>query len=468
MGILLIIGLVFALYWRTLSYNYIIDDNVKRNGYMYEVPLTAPDPKIYFSRPSKWYRCFMIGMHCVNTWLIYMLWGWCPALLFAVHPQCVWGVAWVTGNYYATTAYFTLISYFILTHYPNIWGALVAMPIFAAALNSTICCVSFPFIYLFIGQPWGLCLMIPLAIYLKGKRFTTGIKIRDSFSENKPVKANFTYKRLFLMTKVTAKYIVDCIYPDRLGLFGPFGHALRDRQEVYDRYHSPNVHFWASLFVCLSVGISGLFISPVGTFWFFVVIALHSQWRLTGQFYAQRYLYLPIIGLCVIVGTAIQPYPIVVTAIVTFLVLRTHIFIPAFKNIETLYLNDRDAFPEYAQVYNNIAQFYINIENKKPWRVNEIGYLLFKSEEMDPKDWSIKMNVACFFALLGQIEPSLQKTKESLELVRPLGGLKQPVELLEKQVENLTAMVAEAKQKQAAGVANVSPPTAQVEQKVGT
>lgn len=466
MSFIWIIGIVILLYWRTLSYNYIIDDNVKRNGYMYEVPLVQPDPKFFFSRPSKWYRCFMIGMHCVNAGIIYMLWGWCPALLFAVHPQCVWGVAWVTGNYYATTAYFTLIAYFILHAFPNLWGAAVAMPIFAAGLNSTICCVSFPFIYLFIGQPWGLSLFIPLAFYLKGKRFTAGIKTRDSFNAGKPIDAKFTYKRFFLITKTIAKYILDCFYPDRLGLFGPFGNGCRDKQDVYDKFHSPNLHFWASFLICASLFIGGLFISPVGTFWFFTVIALHSQWRLTGQFYAQRYIYLAIIGLCVVVGTAIQPHPVLVAVITTFLVIRTHLFIPAFKNQECLYLSDRDAFPEYAQVYNNVAQFYINAENKKPWRVNEIGALLFRAEEMAPDDWSIKMNVACFFALLGQLEPSLQKTKESLELVRPLGGLKHPVEMLEKQVENLQNLITQAKQKQ--GVANVSPQPAQIEQKAGT
>jgi hypothetical protein len=53
----------------------------------------------------------------------------------------------------------------------------------------------------------------------------------------------------------------------------------------------------------------------------------------------------------------------------------------------------------------------------------------------------------------------LIKTKESLELVRPLGGLKHPVEMLETQVKNLENLIIQAKQQQAG--ANVSPaPTA--------
>lgn len=461
MSIFLIIGLIVLLYARTLNYNYIIDDNVRREGYCYDVPLTLPDPNFFHTKPSPWYRVFMIGMHCVNTWIIYMLWGWCPALLFAVHPQAVWGVAWVTGNYYATTAYFSLISYFILHAYPNLLGALLAMPIFAAALNSTICCISFPFVFLLTGNWWGCALFIPLAIYLGGRKFTVGIGIRDSFKANKPMKMDFTYKRFFLIIKVMSRYILDTIFPDKLALFTPYGHNVNDVQEVYDWWHSPNLLFWQSLFVCGSVFIGGMFISPVGTMWFFVTVALHSQWRMTGQFYAQRYIYCALPGFCVVAGILLQPHPILVAIVATFLFLRTHLFIPAFKTNECLTLNDLETFPNYAQSMNSLAQYYLNYPYPKGvqmpgWRVNQIGYLLFRAEDLEPKSWSIKMNVACFFALVQQWPICLQKTTEALDLVRPLGGLPHPVQILEQQQKNITALI---QQQQAA--ANISPANGQ-------
>ena len=90
MALFLIIALVVVLYARTLKYLYVIDDSVKRNGYMYEVPQEGPPPEFWATKPSKFYRLFMIGMHCVNVSVIYLLWGWAPALLFAVHPIGVW------------------------------------------------------------------------------------------------------------------------------------------------------------------------------------------------------------------------------------------------------------------------------------------------------------------------------------------------------------------------------------------
>ena len=146
MALLLICALVVLLYWRTLTYNYIIDDNVKRNGYMYEVPEKGASVTHFQGKPSKFYRLFMIGMHCVNVSVIYLLWGWAPALLFAVHPIGVWGTAWVTGNYYATTAYFCLIAFYAMSTLPNVYGAVIGMTLFTAALNSTICGLTFPFI----------------------------------------------------------------------------------------------------------------------------------------------------------------------------------------------------------------------------------------------------------------------------------------------------------------------------------
>ena len=446
MSIFLIIGLIVVLYWRTLGYRYIIDDNVLRNGYMYEVPLAQPPQDIFYKKPSKAYRLFMIGMHAVNVWIIYMLWGWCPALLFAVHPLSAWGVAWVTGNYYTTTAYFCLISYYIIHTFPNIWGVMVAMPIFAAALNSTICCVSFPFLFFLTGNSWGCYLFIPLAIYLGGRRFLTGIKIRDSFKANKPLDIDtITYKRIFLMVKVMAKYTTDFFLPNQLGLFSNYGQHIQDKPDIYNKFQSADKNFWVSLLILAAVFAGGWYISPFGTLWYFVIIALHSQWRMTGQFYAQRYHYFAIIGLCIICGTALQHYPMAATIVATALCFRTWLFIPTFRSIEDLYKNDIEAFSDNAQCYSSLAQFYLNSNTQKnplpAWRINEIGMLLFRAEDMDKDDWAIKMNVACFFAMLGQWPQCMEKTGQSLKLVKPLGGLPIPAEILEKQVVNVSKVL---------------------------
>jgi hypothetical protein len=425
---------------------------------MYEVPLTSPHADFFKGKPSVWYRLFMIGMHCVNVSIVYMLWGWCPALLFAVHPLCVWGVAWVTGNYYATAAYFTLIAYFIITKMPNVWGALIAMPIYAAGLNSTVCPMTFPFLFLFIGQPWGLTMFFPLFQFMKGKRFQTGIKIRyninnDKVIRDKSVKVNLL-RRPAVMTRVVARYIYPCFFPDRLGFFDGFGRKLKENPIVYNAFHSYDLNFFVCFALCLSVFIGGLLIHPVGILWFFCFLMLHSQFNLTGQFYAQRYLYLALVGFCVVVGTAIQPYPILVACIVTFLIIRTHLYIPAWKNQEAVWRNDVETFNYFSQTSNNLAQFYLQVDDKEftAWKFNEIAALLFKAENQEPNSWEIQMNIACLFAKMGNYEECLVRSKRCLALVKPLGGVSMPVDVLNEQIKNLEEHL--QKQKESANVAD--------------
>ena len=424
MALALICALVVLLYARTINYYYCIDDNVKRDGYMYDVPLCGAPSSLWTSKPPKLYRVFMIGMHCVNVSVIYLLWGWAPALIFAVHPLGVWGTAWVTGNYYATTAYFCLIAYYILTVFPNALGALVAMAIYTAALNSTVCGISFPFLFLFIGTPWGLTLFVPLAIYLKGKRFTTGIKTRLDFNKGKPVDATFTWRRLVLMTKVVARYIHCILLPEKQGFFRLFGVELHTNQKRYDHIHKMNEEFWASLVICLLVFAGGLSISPVGTLWFFGIILLHSQWNMTGQFFAERYAYLPMVGLCIVAGTVLQHYPIAMIAVVTYLAYKTHKFIPAWRCQETLWKNDVEVFPENAYTHNNLAQWYMTFPSKSlpAFKVNEIAFLIQKAYVMEPGAWEISMNMACFQAMVGNVPSSIEWTQKGIELLEPIAA----------------------------------------------
>jgi len=382
-----------------------------------------------------------------------MLWGWCPALLFAVHPQTVWGVAWVTGNYYATAAYFTLIVYFLIHTFPNIWGVLAAMPIYVAALNSTVCPITFPFLFLFIGQPWGLTMFLPLATFLTGKKFRTGIKIRFDINNDKvfregTVKFN-PFRRFAAMTKVVGRYIYGALVPIKLGFFDGYGRNLKQDPKIYNKYHSFDKEFWACFTLCWVTFIAGYLMNPLGIFWFFTFISLHSQFNLTGQYFAQRYLYLSLIGVCICLGTALVSHPILLTIVVTLLIARTHYYIPAWKNQMNVWLNDLQSYPECAQAWNNAAQYFLQVSKEvKPYTLNRVAYYLFRAEDMEPDSWEIQMNIACFFAKVGKSDELLKRTRRAIDLLEPLGGIKMPIEMLRKQEKSIVEYI----EKQKAGV----------------
>jgi hypothetical protein len=460
---------IVVLYWRTLKYNYLIDDAVKRNGYLYEAPVTAPPADIYKQRPSAWYRLFMIGMHCVNTSIIFLLWGWGPALLFAVHPVGVWGTVWVTGNYYATTLYFMLISYYILHVFPNVIGFSVAASIYVAALNSTICALPFPVFLIATGNWWGIPMFFPVWKFMSGRRFQTGYKKRSDFVKEHRVKTPFRSRRLILMTKVMAYYTYTVLFPDRLFMFTPFGENVHDDQKCYDLMHKADWRFWSSFILCLTVLGAGMVIHPVGTLWYFLFMGLHSQFKIMGQFIALRYVYVSMVGMCVVFGTVLQSHPILMTIAVTYLVIRTHYFIPAFSNMENLWKNDLGAFPHSAMAWNNVAAYYMNLGtegNNASWKINRLAFYIIKAYEMNPNKWEITMNMACFYAIMGQWPMCLKYTDKAIELLEPVADKPtSPLQQMYRQRERIIKMAEEAV-KQPEG-ATLSPSNCSEEQKVG-
>ena len=449
MALFLILALTVLLYIRTLNYNYVIDDIVKRDGYLYVVPDSAPSPDFWKKKPSPWYRAFMILTHCVNITAIYALWGWCPALLFAVHPIGIVGTAWVTGNYYATTTLFCLASFYFLHIFPNILGASLSVAFMTAALNSTVGALAFPFLLSIAFFPWGLTNLLPLVMFLRGKRWRAGLKKRVQLKSGGIVDLpKWEFRRIFLMTKVMARYIYLAFYPNKLGFFRIFGQGISAYRERYDHMHAPNGEFLGSALLCATVLGVGLIINPVATAWFFILMGLHTQWQLMGQFFAERYLYMPLIGLCVIVGSLIQSSPVLVAVVTTALVYRTIQQIPAWRNQEELWKSDVANFPEYYSVYNNLAQYYMSTGKVDVNHVNQIAAYLRKAENIAPNAWEVHMNISCFNHLIGQYDLCLQYTRSAIECKKKVckeGFVDLPLEKLLEQEKQIVDYIKKKK-----------------------
>lgn len=417
--------IIIALYWKTYNYHYVIDDYVKRDGY--PLPLKEKiDPKFYDTKPTWYYRAFMIGMHCVNSTIISLLWGWEPALLFAVHPMSIWGTAWVTGNYYATTAYFTLIAYFIIHQFPGIVGASAGAAIFWAALNSTYDCMAFPFLFLFNGNWWGLAFFVPLILWLKSARFQAGLKCRSTIANKKKLKmTGWRMSRLALMTKLVAYYIFTWFWPMKVCFFILWGEFNLDFQDIYDELHAWNEQFWISLVLCLGVFGAGCLINFEMTMWFFLFIGLHSQFNMLGQFYAQRYLYLAQVGLCVLVGTALSGHPEAIFFIAGFLAMKTYKAIDSFAHQEYLLLNEVSENPERGDSHSLVAQYYMSknpINSYPPWMVNRISMFIRRSVILNERSWANWMNLAAFYIFTNRIDDAIAATKKCKELLKDVGA----------------------------------------------
>lgn len=405
MIILLIIIGIFVLYWRTLGYCYLIDDIVRRWGYLYEIPEMSPPPTFFSSKPHPWRHLFPIITHALNVWLVHCLFGIYPAILFAFSPLAVPGAAWITGGYYSVTAFLTLTAYFFLINFKSVIGLLIANLFFTAALGSTITCIGFPFIF-FIFNYSGLTFFYPVFMYLAGKRFRTGYNIRNLGKQD-----SFKLRKIPVMIKVVAYYLHMCVFPYRLCFFKGFGDNYVNDKNVRKNLESYNGWFYLSLLSIIIFILIGWQFSPLGVVWFLATIAPFTQYKVLGQFVAERYIYLPLIGWCLILGSALSPYPILFWVVVTLYIYRTHRYIPAYEKIESLYEDGIKNDPTCLANYANLGERYIH--TGRLWE----GYKILKRGlEIDPDNFLCWTNSAAFWIQVKDIEKGIYYTEKSISL----------------------------------------------------
>ena len=387
---LILLG-VFVLYLRTWCgknrHYYIIDDNVRRWGYLYVIPQTSPPPEFYATRPHPWRHFFLVLTHSLNVWVINLLFGWQVAALFAFSPISVNGTAWITGGYYGVTMFLSLVSYYFITTFPNLIGLGLGSMFFTAALGSTITCLGLPFVFLLSGQPLGLILFWPLGMYLFGKRFRAGFAIRNSGKRDK-----ITWRKLAVMTKVMAYYIRINLFPDKLAFFRRFGQEYGKNEAVKKDLESFNLSFLMAFLVVGSFAFVGYQFSPLGTIWFLVTLAPFTQFKILGQFVAERYLYLPQLGIYMIIAGMIGDNPVLMAIVLTLYAYRTHLYIPAFRNIENLYKNGLANYPDCISNYANLGERYLHTKE-----IFKARRLLEDGLKLDPLSFLCHTNLAAYW-----------------------------------------------------------------------
>jgi len=272
------------------------------------------------------------------------------------------------------------------------------------------------------GNPVGFAMFPIMVIFLYGKKFKEGLAGRAHINDGKVIdRSDFPFNRLAFMTKVVARYTYETIIPMRVKLFDSWAEGIRDHKELYDEMHSFNKEFWASLALVFTVFGAGLLVSPVGILWFMIFIALHSQFNVIGQTYAQRYIYIALPGLCAVAGVWLSPYPMITMAIVGFLTCRTWMGMGKWDNQEQLLLDEIQQCPDRGNNFGLLGQFYINVmplDKYKSSMLDMISYLVKKSVEENPESWQMRMNLAAFLCKTGNTEDGLRETDQTIRLLK--------------------------------------------------
>jgi tetratricopeptide (TPR) repeat protein len=344
--IFIICGLVLGLYFKTYKYKNLIDDPVPRDGYLYEGPRKV-SPSFYETRRPLLATITNIAVFMVSSLYIYLLWGFKAAVLFAVFPLNVFSAAWTTGNYYASTVLLILASHYHLLM-GNIFGTVLAMVFYGAALNSTVNALSYCFIApLFV--PGGFYLTFPMVFFLLGKRFKTGIKLRKKMHDNLNVNHSFSWENFRHVPMVFSHYIYTSLRLNKLGFFSDF-----DKGE-----HQKNAKFFlSSIVLCASFFILVFNIDRNMALWWFLSLGIftHIQGHM-GQYVTERYTALANVAFCVMLSMVLPTNLFIIVATVYFLV--SYRYVTAYKCNTDLYAQGMYTNPLAAENYGNLAQWYL-------------------------------------------------------------------------------------------------------------
>lgn len=351
------IPIILLLYARTWNYKNLIDDPIPRAGYLWDI--TSPKDRVHFSFYDKdrspMYTVTNIGIYIAVCVAIHACFGWKIALLYAVMPTNVSGVAWATGNYYMTTMLFIMVAYLLNTQF--IWGVVPASVFYFTALHSTVSAIPYFFYMVFAHwTPLNLLLIVPLCCFLFGKRFRHGLRVRKEGHASIGVTAGvFRWKHLYFTTKILAYYTVINLWPSRLGFFHDYG---RDEAEI-GAMSMPTRDFWLALTLLGVFSAWAIQLDWRMWAWWFFYIGVFGQFIVFGQLLSERYLYIANLGFCGVLVAFLEPYPYLYTIMVTLWFYRSHTYIPAWRHNINLFSYGISAFPYAVENYTNTSSYYI-------------------------------------------------------------------------------------------------------------
>jgi len=306
---------------------------------------------------------------------------------------------------------------------------------YITALGTTVAAIPFAFYYAIVGwsqYKWiSFIMFVPLFFFIYGYRFQTGLKKRKAVHDNLGVEAGvFRYNKLYAVIKVIAYYLVLSLWPSRLGFFHDFYRA----EEMEKRVYRPTIQFWLSSILIILFFVWGIYIDWKMTLWWFFFIGIFSQFVTFGQFVSERYTYIANIAFCVLVAKYL-PWELFIM-LATLYFYRTHLYIPAWRNCKTLFIEGTIAFPKTAENYVNLSSWYI--ECKQHLKAAEMLLAALKLSNIK-QSFNIHMNLANCYVACGMFGKAYEHTLKGLEQapINEIDNVKKQADAIKKRMDKI-------------------------------
>lgn len=331
---LISVGIVVAtylFYWRTLKYGLVSDD------------LPAAERTKAFKKDKKltywqsWYWDFRginnvkrahalsIGFHALTCVLMYFVFKnlWAVAL-FMVHPMTMMVSVWLSGRAYSMAAAMALASLL----WPH--GAVL---LYGLSIYWSISALFYPLVFPFFGWTWLPLIIIGGTIWrMRRDHFVDvpGSKLNnESNAELRALKP----RKALVFIKTYGYYFREGLFAYRLGLFHKFLYTFGLNAQENKKAYALDLDFLAGL-VALALTFLGIiygsFYVQLGLVWFLVNLAMWCNAITLNQQIAERYVYMPLIGLLAALAYVLPQS--VLMALFVYYATRGWWYMPSFMN----------------------------------------------------------------------------------------------------------------------------------------
>jgi tetratricopeptide (TPR) repeat protein len=366
------------------------------------------------------------------------------AALFAIHPLHVESVAWVAERKDVLSGVFFMLTMIAYVHYaraPSIWRYLTVLFVFALGLMSKPMLVTLPFVLLLLDY-WPLRRIsdqrsnvgrrvltllaekIPLLVLSAGSCLITFVVQKRAIGAISPLP--FTWR----MQNAVASYVIyvwKALWPTRLAVFYPHLNNTLPIWEV-----GLAIVFLLAITVAVIVLRRQRPYLFTGWFWYLgMLIPVIGFVQVGEQGYADRYTYLPHIGLFILavwlaadVITVRRPGPrialITALAIIVGLAWAAFIQTSYWRNSETLWTHALAVTSENDVAHNNLGYLCVDHGELDKAISHFEAALRIRSRKMDPHysvgSAFIQMNLADALSGKGQSDAALVHYEEAIRL----------------------------------------------------
>ena len=285
-------------------------------------------------------------------------------LLFIVQPTCVQAVAWPSAIGYILSLVCICASLLISTWTmgqttPGMFilglGGLAFFQILGVYAQAI---PMFTWVIMLVLGQWQMAVVAFLA---SGAIAMTNLKGYVTFRNSEFKKQNmgqstsFNIRKPIVALKTLAYYIYLSVFPAKLGLYHKWGFHYDKKVELLD---------WRAICGLLFLGLSLYFFFTggievrVGLAWFYVFLALFLNWITAQQWVTERYLYIPVIGLCLITCLFLQHNLYLYWFIFGMFMCRSMVHMPTYENELRFYLSNTWNFQDSEVAFGNLGVAY--------------------------------------------------------------------------------------------------------------